>query len=124
MTDSTDRHHSPAPWVLLVHGLAAPRSALWLLAYRLRRQGFRTKIFGYPSIVSGVRQHAERFDRYLQTPRLRFVLPNANVQPCKPCFTISRPAISSNSFKSIAHSPIQHWQAFNILSSDSASANR
>jgi len=52
--------------VLLVHGLAAPRSALWLLAYRLRRQGFRTKIFGYPSIVSGVRQHAERFDRYLQ----------------------------------------------------------
>ncbi|WP_428992212.1 esterase/lipase family protein [Pseudoxanthomonas suwonensis] len=39
--------------VLLVHGLW--NSAWWLapLAWRLRRHGFRVRIFGYPSIVGG-----------------------------------------------------------------------
>lgn len=54
------------PWVILVHGLAAHRSALIPLAWRLSRRGFRTIRYGYPSIVGPVTGHAARFDRFLE----------------------------------------------------------
>ena len=61
----TKRDNSSGPWVLLIHGLAAHRSILWLLAWRLRRRGYRTAIFGYPSIWRGVKSHAARLRRFI-----------------------------------------------------------
>ncbi len=52
--------------VILLHGLAAHRSALVPLAWRLERKGFSSLRYGYPSILRGVRHHAERFDRFLE----------------------------------------------------------
>lgn len=57
---------SRAPWVILAHGLAAHRSVLWLLSWRLRKRGFRTVVFAYPSIRFGVKHHAEALDQFLQ----------------------------------------------------------
>lgn len=63
---ATNESVSPTgPWVILAHGLAAHRSVLWLIAWRLRRRGFRTVVFSYPSIRFGVKKHAQSLDEFL-----------------------------------------------------------
>ncbi len=41
------------PRVLLLHGIWNPRSWLMPLALRLRQQGFKVDVFGYPSVFGG-----------------------------------------------------------------------
>jgi len=52
--------------VVLVNGLWMPDAALWLLARRLRRAGFRTYIFSYPTVREDLRANAARLRRFLQ----------------------------------------------------------
>jgi pimeloyl-ACP methyl ester carboxylesterase len=47
------------PAVVLVHGLWLSGWSMGLVAWRLRRCGFRTYLFSYPSVRSGLRQNAE-----------------------------------------------------------------
>jgi pimeloyl-ACP methyl ester carboxylesterase len=50
---------------VLVHGYLAHRGWLGLLARRLRRQGFRTVNWGYPTLFRSVREPASRLRRAL-----------------------------------------------------------
>jgi len=52
--------------VVLVHGILVPGDELRLLASRLRRCGFRTRIFRYPA-RGDLRRNAARLIRYVQT---------------------------------------------------------
>lgn len=52
--------------VVLVHGLAANRLVMAPLAYRLKRAGFATFNWGYPSICGGIEQHAGALRRKVE----------------------------------------------------------
>ena len=51
--------------VVLLHGFMANRWLLVLLANRLRRQGWQTSLWGYPSLMPSVLKHGERFAKRL-----------------------------------------------------------
>ena len=51
--------------VVLLHGFMANRWLLVLLANRLRRQGWQTSLWGYPSLMPSVIKHGERFAKRL-----------------------------------------------------------
>ncbi len=55
----------PGELVVLTHGFMANRWLLVLLSNRLRRQGWATSIWGYPSLMPSVLEHGERFARRL-----------------------------------------------------------
>jgi pimeloyl-ACP methyl ester carboxylesterase len=62
--------------VVLVHGLWMPAWAMSLLAWRLRRCGFSTAIFAYPSVRNSLAQNAlllSRFVARITVPRVHFV---------------------------------------------------
>jgi len=52
----TGRNH-----VVLIHGLAAVRPIMWPLAWQIKKQGFSTSTFGYPSWWWSIEHHARRF---------------------------------------------------------------
>jgi triacylglycerol lipase len=52
---------SPRELVVLVHGVACHRAFMWRLGRRLRRAGFATYNWGYPSLGRSMEHHAERF---------------------------------------------------------------
>ena len=52
--------------VVLIHGLGGNRMVLWPLAYQVRRSGFTTSTFGYPSWWWSIEHHARRFQRHLE----------------------------------------------------------
>ncbi|MGD2137401.1 MAG: alpha/beta hydrolase [Gammaproteobacteria bacterium] len=52
--------------VVLLHGIWMPRLSTWLLARRLRRCGFRTRLFGYPSRRRALPGHGERLARFVR----------------------------------------------------------
>lgn len=66
MIDNTNRPtiHRQAH-IVLIHGLAGNRLTLWPLAYQLRRSGFTTSTFGYPSWWWSIEHHARRFKQHL-----------------------------------------------------------
>lgn len=64
MTDMSDRTTS-SETVVLVHGFLAHRAWLGLLERRLRRQGFRTINWGYPTVFRSVREPAARLRNML-----------------------------------------------------------
>ena len=51
--------------VVLTHGIASSKWFMAPLARRLRRQGFDTLLYGYPSLWMSNRRHGERFARRL-----------------------------------------------------------
>lgn len=51
--------------VVLVNGLWLGDPALWLLAWRLRRAGFETFTFSYPSVRQGLRANAAQLHEFL-----------------------------------------------------------
>ena len=51
--------------VVLVNGLWLADPALWLLARRLRRAGFRTFTFSYPSVRQDLQSNAARLHEFL-----------------------------------------------------------
>lgn len=51
--------------VVLIHGLAGSRMTLWPLVYYMRRSGFTTSTFGYPSWWWSIEHHARRFKQHL-----------------------------------------------------------
>lgn len=51
--------------VLLVHGFMANRWSMLPLALRLRRHGFRTKLWGYPSLFRSIATHADALRSFL-----------------------------------------------------------
>ena len=51
--------------VVLTHGFMAHRIMLRLLAARLRRAGWDTRIWGYESCLTSVARHADRFGSFL-----------------------------------------------------------
>lgn len=51
--------------VVLTHGFMAHRVMLKLLAARLRRSGWETRIWGYESCLTSVARHADRFASFL-----------------------------------------------------------
>ena len=51
--------------VVLVNGLWLGNPALWLLAQRLRRAGFRVYSFSYPSVRQDLRANAARLHNFL-----------------------------------------------------------
>jgi pimeloyl-ACP methyl ester carboxylesterase len=53
--------------VVLVNGLWMPDVGLWLLARRLRRAGFRTHTFSYPTVREDLRRNAQRLQTFLHT---------------------------------------------------------
>ena len=62
--------------VVLVHGLWMPAWAMALLALRVRRCGFRTVVFSYPSVRNSLSQNALQLSRFvagLAAPRIHFV---------------------------------------------------
>lgn len=56
--------HAPES-VVLVNGLWLPDAALWPLARRLRRAGFRAYPFSYPSVRNDLRANADRLEEFL-----------------------------------------------------------
>jgi pimeloyl-ACP methyl ester carboxylesterase len=57
--------HISAETVVLVHGLAAPKVAMWPLGRYLNRQGFQVVNWGYPSITQSIETHALRLAEML-----------------------------------------------------------
>ena len=53
--------NSPKPYVLFIHGIAAPRFVFLYLKWYLWRRGFRSKIFGYRSVFKTIPDHADKF---------------------------------------------------------------
>ena len=51
----------PKPFVIFIHGLAAPRFVFLYLKWYLGRNGFRSKIFGYRSVFKTIPIHADKF---------------------------------------------------------------
>lgn len=51
--------------IVLIHGIAGHRWLLWPLAWQLRRYGFSTSTFGYPSLWGSIERHAKNFEHYL-----------------------------------------------------------
>ena len=58
---SSDSPQQPKPFVLFIHGLAAPRFVFLYLKWYLGRSGFRSRIFGYRSVFKTIPIHADRF---------------------------------------------------------------
>ena len=56
----------PKPFVLFIHGIAAPRFVFLYLKWYLFRRGFRTRIFGYRSVFRTMPIHAEAFAEQLR----------------------------------------------------------
>ncbi len=56
----------PKPFVLFIHGIAAPRFVFLYLKWYLFRRGFRTRIFGYRSVFRTIPIHAEAFAEQLR----------------------------------------------------------
>jgi len=65
----TAQMESPAPRVLLVHGLLNASSWLRPLAARLRAQGFDTELFGYSSLLDGPQRAVPRLAERLRRKR-------------------------------------------------------
>jgi pimeloyl-ACP methyl ester carboxylesterase len=62
--------------VVLVHGLWMPGWVMALLALRLRRCGFRTAVFSYPSVRNSLSENALQLSRFvarIAAPRIHFV---------------------------------------------------
>lgn len=55
----------PRECVALVHGFLANKGVMWLLARRLRRRGYLTKVWGYWNHHSSILVHADRFAQEL-----------------------------------------------------------
>jgi len=64
MTDMSD-HRPESECVVLVNGLWLGDPALWLLARRLRRAGFQTFRFSYPSVRQDLRTNAAQLHEFL-----------------------------------------------------------
>lgn len=67
---------SKAPAVVLVHGLWLAGWCMALIAWRLRRAGFRTYLFSYPSVRKTLRENAlalRRFSDEIDATTLHFV---------------------------------------------------
>ena len=60
-----------ADTVVLVHGIWMPRLIMWLLARRLRRRGFETSLFGYPSLFSTPANNARRLADFIRNSKGR-----------------------------------------------------
>jgi len=58
--DQTQKSDRSREAVVLVHGLAAIRLAMWPIAKRLRQHGYRAKNYRYFSIARSIVDHAER----------------------------------------------------------------
>ncbi len=56
----------PKPFVIFIHGIAAPRFVFLYLKWFLSRNGFKSKIFGYRSVFKTIPIHAEAFARRLK----------------------------------------------------------
>ncbi len=54
-----------APTAILVHGLWTPAAVLTLQAYRLRRQGYGVRCFGYPSVRATLSDNAQALHRVI-----------------------------------------------------------
>ncbi|MBI3099926.1 MAG: alpha/beta hydrolase [Planctomycetes bacterium] len=52
--------------VILLHGLWRTRGSMALLAWRLRRRGFETHLFGYPSRHATVEEHARALAEFVR----------------------------------------------------------
>ena len=52
--------------VIFIHGLAAPRTSMALLAHRVHKAGYRVSNFGYPSIWRKIEVFADRFAEHIQ----------------------------------------------------------
>ena len=57
----TDNPKQSKPFVLFIHGLAAPRFVFLYLKWYLSRCGFRSRIFGYRSVFKTIPIHADKF---------------------------------------------------------------
>ena len=56
----------PKPFVIFIHGIAAPRFVFLYLKYYLWRSGFRSSIFGYRSVFKTIPIHADAFAKRLR----------------------------------------------------------
>ena len=66
MNDSTrspDRHAKAT--VILVHGLWTPAAVFSLHSHWLKRRGYRTRRFGYPSVRATLSQNAQALQRFI-----------------------------------------------------------
>jgi pimeloyl-ACP methyl ester carboxylesterase len=52
--------------VVLLHGIWMPRQVMWLLARRLRHCGYRTRLFGYPSLRRSAPDNAGRLAQFVR----------------------------------------------------------
>jgi pimeloyl-ACP methyl ester carboxylesterase len=66
-TGSTEKVGERRRAVIFIHGLAAPRSSMALLAYRVRIAGYRVSSFGYPSIWRHIEIFSDRFAEHIQS---------------------------------------------------------
>jgi len=57
----SDRKEKPKPFVLFIHGIAAPRFVFLYLKWYLWRSGFRSRTFGYRSVFKTIPIHADKF---------------------------------------------------------------
>jgi pimeloyl-ACP methyl ester carboxylesterase len=57
--------HAPADLVVLTHGIASSRYFMWPMARHLRRCGYDTRLYGYPSLRGSNRVLGENFAQML-----------------------------------------------------------
>ena len=61
-----NRTTTARPLVLMVHGLAAHRIVFAYLQWHLRRQGLKSKTWGYRSVWNTIERHAQRLEKKLR----------------------------------------------------------
>lgn len=57
------------PAVILIHGIASGSSTMWPLAWHLRRAGYQTRCYGYPSLRFDLGHHGRRFREFVESYR-------------------------------------------------------
>jgi len=57
----TTNSDPPKPFVIFIHGIAAPKFVFLYLKWHLWRSGFRSTTFGYRSVFKTIPIHADRF---------------------------------------------------------------
>lgn len=62
MVSTIDTHRDT---IVLIHGIAAKRLAMWPLAYRLRAAGFAVRPWSYASLFQSIDAHACRLHEFL-----------------------------------------------------------
>jgi pimeloyl-ACP methyl ester carboxylesterase len=95
-TSNKNRSPEARPHVVLVHGLAAHRWLMAPLAWKIKRAGFSTSLFGYRSWLFSIERHAESLVKRIQKIRSRDDVSSIHIVAHSMGGIVTRQALRSN----------------------------